>query len=206
LRAKSRDVDLVALAQASLIGHSELADRFDFVPEQFDPHRVVPVAGEDVQNAAADGELARQLDGAGIFETAGDEPRQEFVGVQPLADAQGARGGAQVVDWRDGLKQTLNAGNERGGGFGRRQLFQNAEALGLCLVENDFFAGFDFSRWKLSNRLIGEQRQIVGERFDVRRTGANDQHRHGGSAEDGRHGERASRSPGSVDRGLPSGL
>ena len=63
--------------QAPLAGDLEPADRLDLVAEELDPHRLVPVGGEDVEDAAAAGELAGQFDRAGVVEAALDQPPQQ---------------------------------------------------------------------------------------------------------------------------------
>ena len=67
----------VERAGAALAGDFEAADRFDGVAEEFDPHRLVPVGRKDVEDAAAERELAGQRDGAGIVKAAFGQPADE---------------------------------------------------------------------------------------------------------------------------------
>ena len=84
-RVEHRDVDRVERRQAALRGDFEAADRFDLVAEQLDPHRIVPVGGEDIDDAAARRELARQLDGRRVLKPMLDQPAQQLLHVQRVA-------------------------------------------------------------------------------------------------------------------------
>ncbi len=65
--------------QAPLAGDLEPADRLDLVAEELDPHRLVPVGGEDVDDPAAHGELAGQLHGRRVVEAVLDQPLRQLL-------------------------------------------------------------------------------------------------------------------------------
>ena len=69
-RLDAGHLDLLERFQAPLGGHLEAAERFDLIVEELDPHRLVPVRGEDVQDSAAAGELAGQFHGGGAVKAA----------------------------------------------------------------------------------------------------------------------------------------
>ena len=76
----SRTVISIASSDCRLrwLDDFEAAQRFDLVAEQLDPHRVVPIGGEDVDNAAARRELARQPDGGGVYKALVGHPAEQF--------------------------------------------------------------------------------------------------------------------------------
>ena len=91
--AGERDVDLIERRQAPLRGDLEAADRFDLVAEELDPHRVEPVGGEDVEDAAARRELARQFDGGGVLKAAPAPARRAAPGRRASRRARKRRVG-----------------------------------------------------------------------------------------------------------------
>ena len=82
------DVDL---RDGALIGDREHPHFGDLVTPELDAHRVLGGRGEDVENPAADGELAAPADhvhpGVGQL----DQPGNHFLEADLLADAQGDR-------------------------------------------------------------------------------------------------------------------
>ena len=82
-------LDRIERVEAALAGDFEAADRFDRVAKKFDPHRLVPVGSEQVENAAAMRQFAGQLDGAGGVKSMLDQPGEQgrHVDLGPLGRA-----------------------------------------------------------------------------------------------------------------------
>ncbi len=90
---RRRQLDPLGVAERALGEGREPAHRLDLVAEELDPHRALLGGAEDVEDAAADGELAALLDlldpvVAGAVEVAGD--RRE-VDLPALGDREAGR-------------------------------------------------------------------------------------------------------------------
>ena len=86
--------DRVPAVERALGFDVERADRLDLVAEELDADRVGRVGGEDVEDAAADAELAGHLDDLGPRHAALEQPgRQLFDGhdVSPTATVRDIR-------------------------------------------------------------------------------------------------------------------
>ena len=97
----------------SLIGDGEPADVGDLVAEELHPHRVIVGRREDVENAAADGDLAPLLHHVNSGVGQRDEPLHQPAQVGPVADVQDdGRHLAQVGCHR--LDQRADGGDHHG--------------------------------------------------------------------------------------------
>ena len=113
----------------------ERADRLDLVAEELDPDRVGGVGGEHVEDAAADAELAGDLDDLGPRHAAVDEPGGQFLDRRPCrrrpttarhrASASGLGTGWSIA-WKGA---TINRG-----GSGPPQALEDAQPLAEDLV------------------------------------------------------------------------
>ena len=82
------DLDHLGVAERALREGGEPAQRLDLVAEQVDPDRAVLGRREQVEQSAADRELAAVLDLVDALVTRGDEVERSLVEVDQLADAQ----------------------------------------------------------------------------------------------------------------------
>ena len=73
-RPDNRHVDRLQRLQTPLAGNLEPPDRFDLVAEELHAHRPIPVGRKDVEDPAADGELAGQLHGRRVEKTVFHQP------------------------------------------------------------------------------------------------------------------------------------
>ena len=97
----------VGLAERALREGREPAQRLDLVVEQVDADRALLGGREDVEQAAADGELAAVLDLVDALVAGGDEVGGGLVEVEQVADAQreavrAQRGVGDLLAQRDG--------------------------------------------------------------------------------------------------------
>src|SRR3954454_8815388 len=90
------DLDLVRVAQAALREGGEPAERLDLDVEHVDADRAVLGGRVDVEQPAADGELAAVLDLVDALVAGGDEVRADFVEVEELALSQREAVGAEL--------------------------------------------------------------------------------------------------------------
>jgi hypothetical protein len=195
----------------------EPPQRLDHVVEELDPHGLVPVGGEHVQEPAAAGKLAGQLDGRGGVEAALDEPSQQRADVDSLADAQATAAGRQPLAAGRGLQQALDAGRDQAwqaairanGGLGRgrwwlslvafaNQLLQRPQPVGVDFVMQNPFAGVGFPSRKAGGGDRREQRKVVAESVDAVLVRTDDDQRSGRRAHQFGRDQRARRSPDSV--------
>ena len=84
-----RDLDRLGLAQAALGEGGEEADRLDLDVEEVDAHRAVLGGRVEVEDAAADGELAAVVDLVDALVAGGHELLADLVEVEQVADADG---------------------------------------------------------------------------------------------------------------------
>ena len=216
--AQDGHLDRVECFQTALTGDVEPADRFDLVSKELDANRLVPVRGEDIQDAAAAGELARQLDRAGVVETALDQPPQKGRHVDGVADPQTPAIGGQQLSAGRRLQQTLDAGDDQlqrrltRAGHGplltrptrrRRiveQTFQRAQTFAIDFIVQNPFARCGFPSRKPLGRQVGEELQVVAERIRVVLVRADDDQHPGQVLDQFRRHQRARRAPHSVPR------
>ena len=92
---RGRQLDPLGVAQRALGEGREPAHRLDLVAEQLDPHRALLGRREDVEDAAADGELAALLDLLDPLVAGGDEVAGDRAEVDLLAAGEREAGGAQ---------------------------------------------------------------------------------------------------------------
>ena len=92
---RRRDLDRVGLAERALGERREPAQRVDLDVEQVDAHRLVLGRRVDVEDAAADRELAAVVDLVDALVAARDELRGDLVEVEQVALAQPERRRAQ---------------------------------------------------------------------------------------------------------------
>ena len=85
--AIAQNHDLAQIPRASLRSDRELPDRFDLVAEELQPHGSFGIEREDVDDAAATGELAGQFARIDALVAVGDEPNTELVQVEAVANA-----------------------------------------------------------------------------------------------------------------------
>ena len=102
-----RDLDHLGLAERALGERREPAQRLDLVVEQVDADRALLRGRVDVEQAAADGELAAVVDLVDAVVARGDEVVRRLVEVEQLADAQreavrAQRGVGDLLAQRDG--------------------------------------------------------------------------------------------------------
>ena len=102
-------LELVARA---LGGRVEGADGIQLVTEEIQAHRVLHPGREDVEDAAAYGELARFHHGLRAQETLADQEPGQFLGVDALAEAQEARRAGEGAARRHPLEDGGNGGQD----------------------------------------------------------------------------------------------
>ena len=93
------------------------AEGLDLAVEELGPDGVGALEGEDVEDAAAAGELAAGGDGGDALEAGGVEFLHEGVGVGLLADAEGADGGGEGGGVGDGAGEGGGVAEEDAGFF-----------------------------------------------------------------------------------------
>ena len=86
---RGRDLDRLGLAQAALGEGREEADRLDLDVEEVDADRAVLGGRVEVEDAAADGELAAVVDLVDALVAGGHELLADLVEVEQVADADG---------------------------------------------------------------------------------------------------------------------
>ena len=92
---RRRDLDRVGLAERALGERREVAQRLDLDVEEVDADGAVLGRGEDVEDPAADRELAAVLDLVDALVAGGDEVPAQLVEVDEVALAQRERRRAQ---------------------------------------------------------------------------------------------------------------
>ena len=85
---RGRDLDRVGLAERALREGREPAQRLDLVVEQVDAHRALLGGRVEVEDAAADGELAAVVDLVDALVAGGHELLADLVEVEQVADAR----------------------------------------------------------------------------------------------------------------------
>jgi hypothetical protein len=221
-RRQHRHFHRVQPLEAPLAGHVELPDRLDFVAEEFDPYRLAPVGGKQVQYAAAVRELAGELDGTRGVKAALDQPAAQSVQIDALAELQLAGALGQRLLRLNRLQQALDAGDDEATRSARvsrprrscrpqvshsraSQLLQQPQPLAVGLVLDDPFPQGDFPGGKLLDRRSGEQVEVGRQFVRVVLGRADDHDGTAGPAVQCRRDQRAGRAPDSVERGgVPS--
>ncbi len=105
---RSRDARSGNLPRRTLGAELELPDRFDLVAEKLQPDGIGIRRGEDVQDAATQGEIAGLLDGVQPLEAPLDQPRSDLLRIVPVPHRQFQRMPVQTGGRRDRLRQCLN--------------------------------------------------------------------------------------------------
>ena len=195
-RAAAVRVDRVPAVERALGFGVERADRLDLVAEELDADRVGRIGREDVEDAAADAELAGDLDDLGprhpaLEQPAGQAPRRarrrrRSTPRDIRRQGFGRRAPAGSIAW--------NGATTRRGGFGPGKLLEHpqppAEDLvgGVQLARQLFPGGEDLGRDP------GEDRHVVAEIVDVADVGQHDHQRRGCMQPEGRD-DRAAAEP-----------
>jgi len=195
------DLHFRNLPQAPLGGNLEAADRVDLVAEQLDPHRVGPVARENVEESAAERDLAGQLDGRGGVEAVLPEPRRQLVRIEFIARPQPARVPRQEIGRRNRLHEGLDAGQEQLGRVGTGQRLEQPDTLARGLVLHLALARHRLPGGKDLGHVAREQAQVVGQIVGVVGAGADQHQRAGRVARQSGRRQRARRAPGPVQSG-----
>ena len=199
----------------------EPPNRLDLVAEQLDPHRVIRIRREDIENAAAQRKLARQLDRRRRMPAALGQPPRKLLLIELPANANLARRRRHRIPPRHRLQQTLNAGDEdarmpdAGSGGTRmpslprsvaaslhslRQRLQHPQPLAINLIMHHALARLRFPRRKLGDGRIAEERQIARNRIDFTRMRRNNHQRPRTRSRQRRRHQRARRPPDSAER------
>lgn len=102
--------------------------------------------GEDIEDAAAKGEIAWFFDGFDAAVPGGIEPGGEFAGLDGVAFAQQPHDGAEAGGNGDVLHQGLDGGDDDAGliDWGGNDVAEGAEAFGEEIEGDVGFAGEDF--------------------------------------------------------------
>ena len=116
-----RQLDHLGLAEAALGEGREPAHRLDLVAEELDPHGAVLGRRVDVEDAAADGELAAFLDLLGAFVAGRDEVLGDGAEVDLVALGDFEAGRAQR-GVGDGLGEGDGGGDDDRVGFARERV------------------------------------------------------------------------------------
>ena len=154
-----RDLDAVGLPQAALGEGGEPAQRLDLDVEQVDADRALLGRRVDVEQAAADRELAAVLDLVDALVAGGDELLGGLVEVEQVADAQHEAVRAQLRV-RDLLAQ-------RGGGDHDDRLLGALGRVGQRVERGD--AQADEVRRRRQVRLVGDAAaRVVADRAAAR--------------------------------------
>jgi len=106
--------------------------------------------GEDIEDAAAEGEIAGFFDGLDAAVPGGIEPGGEFAGLDGVAFAEEAHDGAEAGGNGDVLHQGLDRGDDDAGLIdgGGDDVAEGAEAFGEEIEGDVGFAGEDFEGGK----------------------------------------------------------
>ena len=88
---QDRDRRLIQIAHLPLRLGVEQADRLDLIAEQFDPNRIGRVRREDIDDAAVNGELARQFDRGDTLEPARGQPAREVIQINLITHLERPR-------------------------------------------------------------------------------------------------------------------
>ena len=206
-RAEHGDFDRRERFEAPLAGHLKPPQRLDPVAEQFDPHRLIPIGRENIDDAAARGELSRQADGGRVHKSPLGHPVEQFVDIHFVSDAQPAHAAGKQFARRHRLQQALDAGDDQPGPVGRGlrrfagQQLEHTEPVAVDFVIDGPFAGGRFPRPESHRLDAGEEREIFAQRIDVARVGRDDDELDRRFRFQRRRGQRAARSPDSTERG-----
>ena len=133
--AQRRQVDRLQVRQAPLAGDLEPADRLDLVAEELDAHRVVPVGGEDVDDAAADARTRRAVPPPSCCGNGSRtiQPVSSSIDdLLPTPERAGLPGEGLAVG--HGLDQGLDARNDQPRRLAALQRFEQADAVAKPLV------------------------------------------------------------------------
>ena len=98
----------------------ERADRLDLVAEELDPDRLGGVGREDVEDAAAEAELAGDLDDLGPRHPPLQQPGRQLLDGQGVAHTDPPRHPHQDLAPRHGLQQRLDGASRPDGAASRR--------------------------------------------------------------------------------------
>ena len=197
---RGRERDRVPAIERALGFDVEGPDRFDLVAEKLDADRVGRIRGEDVEDAAADAELAGYLDDLGPRHSALEQPCRQLFDGHGVADGDGARHPRQRLGLGHRLKGRLKRRDDQPRRAGARELLEHPHPP----AEN-FIGGVQLARQLFPGREdLGndprERGDVVAKVVDVADVGQQDHH--GGrrvQPKRGRHQGRR-RAPGTVDR------
>ena len=179
LPARRRPQPVLGGPERALVGDGEEADLLDLVAPELDPHRVLLGGREDVEDAAADGELAALLDQVDPGVADVDQPLDQVVELGRVAGPRGHR--LQVAEARH-----LRLQHRRGPG-------RPPPGPGRC-------AGSSALGWA-SRRSTASRRPTVSARGDSRSCGSVSQD---GKPTTSSGGQQAAQRVGQVV-GLPAG-
>jgi hypothetical protein len=142
----------------------ELDDGVDFVAEEVEADGDAVGAGdEDVDDAAADGEVAGLLDGVDSLVSGGVEPSDEVAGVKASAGCDLADDGGHVVGSGDALHESVDGCDDDAGRVWAEEAAEDADALSEELEADVGLAGDELEG--------GEANGVQAERFELVRGG-----------------------------------
>ena len=126
--------DRVPAIERALGFDVERPDRLDLVAEELDADRVGRVGREDVEDAAADAELAGDLDDLGPRHAALEQPAGQFLDGHRVADGHDPRHPRQGIGLRHRLEHRLERRDDQAGRVRTRELLQDAQPAAEDLV------------------------------------------------------------------------
>jgi hypothetical protein len=144
----------------------ECANGFNLIAEELQSIRRVGVRREDIENAAASGELAVEFNGIDALEAVIDEPLQKRFDIDRFAFHKAPAAFGKFGPRRDRLHQGSDGGQDQPRGIGG-ELLDDAQSLAGNLIEESltrrpFFPGGEDERFG-----SGEGAQIMRPRFDI---------------------------------------
>ena len=177
----------------------ERPDRFDLVAEELDPDGVGGIVGEDVEDAAADAELAGDLDDLGAGHPAIEQPAGQVLHWHRVADGHHPRHPGHGLRLRHGLEHRLERSDHQPGRLGTSQVPEHPQS-----AAEDLVGGIELARQLLPGgkdfrRDPGKGRHVVPEIVHIADMRQEDHQGRGGMQAQSGRGERRRRAPGTVN-------
>ena len=214
------DFDFVERRDAALRGQVEAANRLDLITKQLQPHRLVPIGGEQIDDSAARCELARQLHGTwwrdsgwrtshsrssspSTVSPRGESPRavlQRLRRGYPLHQARHAR--------HDHAVQRARVGRHAPGGRcePRLQLLERAQSLAIDLVVDRPLAQVGFPGREARGAPAANMRRSSASSSAASSLWTDDDQQAGSVPQQTGRQQRAGRPHDSVERGRSAGV
>ena len=169
----------------------EAADRLDLVAEELDPQRIEGVRRKDVQDAAVHAELAGHLDRRRPLEAPLDQPSQERVEIDLLADAQRPGCRLPLRPAGDRLQQGRKTGDDHRRPIGTTQDAQHPQTSAEDGIGNVLLLRQRLPRREDERGFTGETGHVAREIIDFADSRQDDEQRRRRLLSQSSHGQRA---------------